>query len=483
VIQGAEHPNVVLILADDLGWSDLGCYGSTFHKTPQIDRLVARGLRFTNAYSSSPLCSPTRASIMTGLAPARIGITQPHCHLSHVNFQKRLAEPKSRKPVIDAATVTRLDTSYFTLAEAFKAAGYQTGHFGKWHLGAEPYSPLEQGFDIDLPHTPGPGPGGPNGYFAPWSYWKNQGRKGDHIDDRMAKEAVSFIRTNQHQPFFLNFWTFGVHAPWMAKQEYIQEADRRADAGALQRNPVYAAMIRSVDDAVGQILETLDELDLTQRTIIIFASDNGGWHNAPGRGTNRPRYAQTPVTSNSPLRSGKASLYEGGTRTPLGVVWPGQIAPGSNTDALWQHVDFFPTLAEACNLPQPTTGLAPSSREAFDGVSQLATWRGGPPTRTWVACHFPHSGTPEIDGFLAGAWIRVGDWKLIRFFARNRDGSDRLELYNLRVDVGEENNLAIQEQQRTIELQARLAEYLADAEAVIPIRNHDDHPPEGSPHK
>ncbi len=460
----ARQPNVLFILADDLGWADIGCYGSTFHRTPNIDRLRARGLKFTQAYSASPLCSPTRASIMTGLAPARIGITQPTCHLPTVQLQKRLTPGLPRTPVLTADSVTRLKTDYFTLAEAFRDAGYVTAHIGKWHLGAEPYSPLEHGFVVDVPHTPGPGPGGGNGYFAPWNVWPGEGEPGDHIDDRMTDEAIGFMRAHRDKPFLLDFWTFDVHSPWMAKPAYVDEAASRADPDAAQRHPVYAGMVRILDDAVGRLLETLDELELTDDTIIIFSSDNGAWHNIAREATNDPRYAQTPVTSNAPLRSGKGSLYEGGTRTPLIVAWPGEIEAGSSTDTLWQSTDFFPTLAQACEVP-----VDPSTE--FDGVSQVATLRGGPSPRQTVFCHFPHTGRTDIEGFVAGTSVRRGDWKLIRFFAVNDDGGDRLELYNLNEDLGETANRAADQPELVAELNALIDGFLAHTDAVIPIRN------------
>ena len=223
----ARPPNVVFILADDLGWSDTGLYGSEFYETPNIDALAERGMMFTNAYAAAALCSPTRASILTGLHPARIGMTIPNGHIEQVILEKSL-QPRGRAnhPALMAASVSRLDLKYFTLSEALKAAGYKTGHFGKWHLGREPYDPLGQGFDVDLPHTPGPGPGG--GYFAPWRFWEGQGEDGDHIEDRMAYEASQFMRQNSDGPFFLNYWCFSVHAPIEGKPELMEKYRAKA---------------------------------------------------------------------------------------------------------------------------------------------------------------------------------------------------------------------------------------------------------------
>jgi len=458
----AAPPNIVFILADDLGGHDLGCYGSTFHQTPNIDRLAERGMLFTDAYSASPLCSPTRSSIMTGLAPARTGITAPNCHLPTVMLDKRLSKSAAR--VLVADSVTRLKTDYVTLPKVLQQAGYRTGHFGKWHLGAEPYSPLQHGFDVDLPHTPGPGPGGGNGYFAPWAFWKSEGQPGDHIEDRMAAEAVKFIAANKNRPFFLNYWAFSVHSPWMGKADFIAEAAKRADPKSPQRNPVYAAMIRSLDDAVGRIVAALEEHNLADNTIIIFTSDNGGWHNVAKEATNNSAYAGIPVTSNTPLRSGKASNYEGGTRVPLLVVWPGKTKAGSRSNSVVQSTDFFPTLLEMTNTPKPES-------VTFDGISIAPTFVGEPLTRKAIYSHFPHGGRSDINGFVPGTWVRQGNWKLIRFFAQNPDGSDRLELYDLKTDLGETKNLAAEKPELVRQLNNLITKYLQDTEAVIPKLN------------
>lgn len=456
--------NVVFILADDLGARDIGCYGSTFHKTPNLDALSRRGLLFTNAYSASPLCSPTRSSIMTGLSPARTGITAPNCHLPAVQLQKRLAAGGPTAKVLVADSVTRLKTEYVTLPKVLHTAGYRTGHFGKWHLGAEPYSPLQHGFVVDIPHTPGPGPGGGSGYFAPWAFWKGEGKAGDHIEDRMADEAVKFIRDNKDRPFFLNYWAFGVHSPWMGKKEYVEEAAGRADPKSPQRHPVYAAMIRSLDEAVGRLVAALDENKLTDNTIIVFTSDNGGWHNVAKEATDNAAYEDTPVTSNAPFRSGKASNYEGGTRVPLLVLWPGKTTAGNRSSAVVQSTDYFPTLLEMTKLDKPE-GVT------FDGVSIVPALLGKPLTREAIYSHFPHGGRADIDGFRPGTWVRKGDWKLIRFFADNPDGSDKFELYDLKADIGEAKNLAAENPELLKELNGRIDAFLKDSGAVVPKPN------------
>lgn len=460
----AGKPNIVIILADDLGQRDLGCYGSTFHKTPHIDALARRGMKFTQAYSASPLCSPTRASLLTGLHPARIGITAPNCHLPTVSLEKRLSAGSPTTRVLNADSITRLDTSYLTLPKVLRGAGWRTGHLGKWHLGAEPYSPLQHGFESDLPHTAGPGPGGGNGYFAPWQFWKGEGKPGDHIEDRMAEEAEKFIAANKGQPFFLNYWAFSVHSPWMAKEDYTAEAAARVDKSAPQRNPMYAGMLRSLDDAVGRITAALEKNGVAENTIILFTGDNGSWHNAPREASKNKAWADVPVTSNAPYRSGKASNYEGGTRVPLIAVWPGKIAAGTTSEAIVQSTDFFPTLLEL-------TGTTTAQQRSFDGISFAPALRGGAFTRDAIFCHFPHGGRNDIDGFRPATWVRRGDWKLIRFYAENDDGSDNIDLYNLRDDVSETKNLAATKPEVATELNALITRYLADTEAVVPKLN------------
>lgn len=465
-IPAAAKPNIIIILADDLGGHDIGCYGSTFHQTPNLDALARRGMRFTNAYSASPLCSPTRSSILTGLAPARTGITAPACHVKEVVLEKKLVKGNASTQVLGAESLTRLKTEYVTLAEVLREAGWRTGHFGKWHLGAEPYSPLQQGFEVDLPHTSGPGPGGKNGYLGPWEFWKGQGKEGEHIEDRMAAEAVKFMREHRDEPFFLNYWAFSVHSPWMGKEDYAAEAAKRADPQSAQRNGMYAAMIRSLDEAVGRLTAALDELKLFDNTILIFSSDNGGWHNKP-KATRMAAYAGIPVTSNAPFRSGKASNYEGGTHVPLIIAWPGKIAAGGTSDAIVQSTDFFPTLMELTKLGTPAS-------VKFDGISIAPALRDERLQREAIFCHFPHGGgnaAEEIPGFKPGTWVRKGDLKLIRFFADNADGSDKMELYNLHEDPGETRNLAAAKPELAAELNSLISDYLQRTEAVIPMRN------------
>ena len=467
----ADKPNIILILADDLGGRDLACFGSKYHETPNLDRLASRGVRLTQAYSASPLCSPTRSSILTGQYPARTGITAPACHLPKVVLEKALLQGNDRVHV--ANSITRLKPDYHTLAEALKASGYATAHFGKWHLGhnlqaGDAYEPRDQGFDVDWPHTPkAPGPGG--GYLAPWKFITDPEIKDDagrHVDERMADEAGKFIRASKGRPFFVNFWLFSVHSPWNARKDYIEYFKQKTDSANPQKNPLYAAMVKSLDDSVGRLLKHLDDSGEADNTIIVFWSDNGGFAYPPKQ-TDPQGYADIPATSNLPYRSGKASLYEGGTREPGIVVWPGKVKAGATADFLMQSVDLYPTLVRA-------GGATLKPGQKVDGLDQTDALLGGASPRDRVFCHFPHGNATRdsvMDGFYAGSYVRKGDWKLIRFYGRSDDGTDELELYDLKQDLGERRNLAKEQPALAQELNGLIDGFLKDTEAVIPKAN------------
>ena len=469
----ADKPNVIFILADDLGAHDLGCFGSTFYETPNIDRLAKRGTRFTQAYAASPLCSPTRSSILVGQYPARTGITAPVCHINPIYLNKELTKEGPNARLLVANSVSRLKTEYFTLAEALKEAGYSTAHFGKWHLGhnlkpEERYEPKDQGFDSDFPHTPNaPGPGG--GYLAPWKFIKDPTITDDvgvNIEDRMSKEAAKYIAAHKDKPFYLNYWAFSVHSPWNARPDYIEHFKAKADPTNPQHNALYAAMVKSLDDGIGRILQAVDDAGIADNTIIVFYSDNGGYAYPPKK-TDPEGYADIPATSNLPLRSGKASLYEGGTREPFIFAWPGKAKAGATSDILFQTVDFYPTLLSF-------VGLKPHDGIKLDGHDQSKALLGGESPRDRVFCHFPHGTATRdsvMDGFYAGTYVRKGDWKLIRFYARNDDGTDDLELYDLKNDLGERHNLAKEKPELVKELNGLITDFLKDTEAVIPKLN------------
>ncbi|MFM8261814.1 MAG: sulfatase-like hydrolase/transferase [Pirellula sp.] len=470
----ADRPNVILILADDLGAHDLGCFGSTYHQTPNIDRLASRGVRLTHAYSASPLCSPTRSSILVGQHPARTGITAPACHLPTLVLEKQLVNSNARLSL--ANSLTRLKPSYYTLAEALKDVGYATGHFGKWHLGhnlatGDAYEPRDQGFDVDWPHTPrAPGPGG--GYLAPWTKFISdpniQDQAGRHVDERMADEAGQFIQANKGRPFFINFWLYSVHSPWNARVDYIEQFKKQTVPTNPQHNPLYAAMVKSMDDSVGRLLQHLEASGQTDNTIVVFWSDNGGYSYRPKQ-TDPPGYADIPATSNLPCRSGKASVYEGGTRVPGIIVWPGKVKTGITANFLIQSTDLYPTLLNAC-------GASAKIEQKIDGFDQGSALSGDLSPRKQIYCHFPHGNAPRdalMDGFYAGSYIREGDWKLIRFYGRADDGSDEHELYDLSSDPGERLNVFNEKPEIVARLRRLLDEFLLDTQAVIPRFNPD----------
>ena len=457
-VSAARPQNVVLILADDLGWSDTTLFGTTeFYRTPNIERLAMRGMTFRRAYAASPLCSPTRASILTGLSPARHGITAPQCHTPAIRLRAGLkTKAVPNRKCVQPDSVTRLNPETITLAETLKKVGYATGHFGKWHLGSEPYSPLQHGFDVDVPHWPGPGPAG--SYVAPWKF-KDFDHDPDvpdeHLEDRMAKEAVAFIRAHKGEPFFLNYWMFSVHAPFDAKKQLIDKYDASVDKQDEQRCPTYAAMIESMDDAVGTLLSELDALGIADNTIIVLASDNGGnmYNLVDGE---RP-------TSNRPLRGGKATMYEGGLRTPAVIVWPGKADPGSSSDAIIQSMDFYPTLLEMLELK-------PADGQTFDGVSLVPALSGESLNREAIFTYFPHQ--PLVPDWLPPAVsVHSGDWKLIRLFHAGENGAHRYKLFHLGNDVGERADLAELRPQKVRELDALIESHLQATGAVVPIAN------------
>lgn len=473
--QADQPPNIVFIMADDLGWMDTGVYGSTFYETPNIDRLAERGVRFTNAYSANPLCSPTRASILTGLYPARVGLTGPWAHAGEVSFNQVLARSApAHVAALEAAGPaaggggTRVHTMYYTYAEALKDAGYATGHFGKWHAGPEPYSPLEQGFDVDKPHWHGPGPAG--SYLAPWAWPErlyDKGRPGEHIEDRMADEAVAFLRENADGPFLLNYWAFSVHSPYHARKDVhpdiLEKYIAKIDPDNHQHNAVMGAMVETFDANVGRLVDELDALGVRENTIVIFFSDNGGVNQPPRDIYEQPEPTGT-MTSNHPLREGKASVYEGGVRVPMIVDWPGVTAPGTVSDALTMSQDLYPTMLEMAGV-ELVPGLP------LDGQSIVPALRGGELPGRPLFVHFPHGNQKAWPGFQPATTVRDGDWKLIRFYCDTTDQSDRLELYNLADDIGEENNVASLHPGRVASMNAMIDGFLEETGALVPVPN------------
>lgn len=433
----APKPNFIFFLIDDLGQRDLGCYGSKFYRTPHLDRMATQGMKFTDAYAACPVCSPTRASIMTGKYPARLHLTDW--------LPGRADRPDQRlaRPIINQ----QLALEEVTLAERLKAAGYVTAHVGKWHLGGEGFEPEKQGFDINIAgdHT-----GTPMSYFAPFGGKGKDGKQrfmrgleqapdGEYLTDRLTTEAEKIIAANQDKPFFLYFAHYTVHTPLKAKADTIAKYPQVAGKGGQQTNAIYAAMVESMDDSVGRILKQLDDLKLADHTYVFFTSDNGGLATVEG--------PSTPSTINAPLREGKGYLYEGGIRVPLLVRGPG-IAAGSTTTNAMSSVDYFPTILELAGLPlvesreskvegKPVTPTAldprPSTLDQLDGVSLAPLLKGGPaPAARPLFWHYPHYSN---QGGKPGGAIREDDFKLIEFYE-----TGRVELFDLK--SGENRNLA-----------------------------------------
>lgn len=448
-------PNILFILADDLGWRDLGAYGSRFYRTPHIDALMKRGIRFTQGYSAHPLCSPTRAALMTGQYPARLRFSTPSGHVPQVILEPRLPErARSDQRVITPQSRTRLPLEIVTLAEVLQGAGYRTAHFGKWHLGRPPYMPEQQGFDLNIGGGPYPGP---PSYFSPYrNDHLSDGPEGEHITDRLTAEAISFLRENRKRPFFLNFWHYSVHAPFQAEEKLVEEYGKRVDPCDPQQNPVMGAMIEALDRSTGRLMQALRELGLEKDTLVVFASDNGGnMYNRIGPGI--------PPTSNAPLRGGKATIYEGGVRTPLAAIWPGKIRPGVDRRSIVSSIDWFPTLIAAAGAARP-------KGHRIDGANLMPLLTAGKPLdRDSYYCHFPHY-TPAT-GNLPATAVRRGDWKLIRFYDAGPEDRGRYELYHLGKDPGEKSNLAEREPERVREMDALISRHLTDTRALVPAPN------------
>ncbi len=463
-----RRPNIIFILADDLGWADTTLYGHTsLYETPNLERLAERGMVFTRAYANSPLCSPTRASIMTGQLPARHGSTAPQHHTAAVRLKASVAKstPPGNK-ALQTQSVTRLDTTYPTLARLLNDQGYATGHFGKWHLGPEPYSPLQHGFDVDIPHHPGPGPAG--SFVAPWKFKDfKENTPHEHIEDRMAAEAVKWLQEVKDRPFFMNYWQFSVHAPFNAKADLIEKYRQKVDPSDAQRCPTYAAMVESLDDAIGILLDAVDKAGIADRTAIVFISDNGGNMYNVVEGV-RP-------TSNSPLRGGKATIFEGGIRVPCVVAWPGVTKPGSRSDAIIQTSDFYTTILSQFDIPIPADHV-------LDGVDITPALHGNALGRDHIITYFPHS-PPVPDWLPPSMAVHSGDWKLIRLFHQGQNGAHDYRLYDLAGDIGETKNLAALHPDRVARLDRMMEQYIQEARTVVPQPNPRFNPSEYQPEK
>jgi arylsulfatase A-like enzyme len=487
----SKKPNIVFFLVDDMGWMDSEPYGSKYYDTPNMQRLSKEGMLFTRAYSQ-PNCSPTRASILSGQYSSRHGILGATGHKPPAEAIIPESGPPNR-PVLLPESKTFLDPSQYTLAEALHDAGYRTGHFGKWHLGlTPPHWPEKQGFDVAFHAEPSAGP--PNAYFSPYGVQPppapgtplgelrrtphgtiTDGPVGEYITDRLTDEAITFIRDNKGRPFFLNLWHYGVHGPWGHKESITEQMAKRTDPTGRQDNPVMASMLKSVDESLGRILDELDAQGLTDNTIFVFASDNGG--NVHSMTENKAKGEKEeeggdssvelyrkwagfkPPTSNAPLRDGKGTVYEGGVRMPLIVRWPGKVAAGStNNDTVVGCIDYYPTLLDLA-------GIAAHPQQKIDGVSFGPVLRGtGKMPRENYFIWFPQN--------QAGACVYQGDWKLIRrFWDRPADWEGTRQLFNLKDDPGESKNLAAEMPDKVKELDALIDQFLKDTGALVPVPN------------
>jgi arylsulfatase A-like enzyme len=460
-----EPPNIIFILIDDLGWRDLGCYSSDFYETPTLDRLATQGMLFNDAYAACPVCSPTRASLLTGKYPATLGLTD------WIDWGAWIHPARGR--LVDAAYIDHLPLSEVSIAAALKQAGYATWHVGKWHLG-EGTTPLEHGFDCNIGGCHWGSPS--KGYFSPYHIpGLKDGSEGEYLTDRLTDEAIRLIENHTGSPFFLNLWYYAVHTPIQAKAEHIarfqskaanmgldriepfeigehfptqHKREQRITRRVIQSDPVYAAMIYNLDRNIGRLLTVLDQTGLAGNTVVIFTSDNGGLATAEGS-----------PTCNAPLSEGKGWMYEGGTREPLIVRWPGVIQPGSTCSIPVSSPDFYPTLLEIADQP-----LRPEQHT--DGISLLPLLKGTTSLeRDAIFWHYPHYGN---QGGTPGSSIRCSDYKLIHFFE-----DDHIELYNLRTDPGETQDLATAQPALAQELAEMLASWRHTVSAIIPQTNPD----------
>lgn len=427
---GTSKTNVILILIDDLGWKDIGCYGSEYYKTPNIDRLAAEGMRFTDGYAACNVCSPTRAAILSGKYPARLLLTQwlPSGRWNAKKHQLR-----------EARYISNLPLEEVTIAEALREVGYRTGFIGKWHLGTKTYYyPEHQGFDVNIA---GRDYGAPGSYFYPFrGRWRIPttgqtldkqtplpGQQGDYLVDRLAEEAEKFIRDSAEMSFFLMLSHYAVHTPLQGKAEKTARYEKITESKR-QGKPAYAAMVESIDDSVGRVMKTLRELKLDERTLVIFTSDNGGFAGA---------------TNNAPLRANKGSNFEGGIRVPFIIKWPGKARRDSVSREPVISSDIYPTILAATEQE-----LRP--HQHIDGESLVPILTGhGHLKRDALYWHYPHY-NQHPQSFPSGV-IRAGDWKLIEAYE-----TGELLLYNLADDIGETNNLSAEEPARVTGLHAKL---------------------------
>jgi len=428
----AAQPNIVLFLIDDLGWKDVGCYGSDYYKTPNIDRLAARGVRFTNGYAACAVCSPTRAAILTGKYPARLMLTEW--------LPSGRWNPKAK--LRSGRFLRALPLEEITLAEALRKGGYRTLHVGKWHLGGPPFAlPAQHGFDVNVG---GSEHGAPGHYFYPYTgRWKipttnervqkitlPNGKEGEYLTDRLTSEALALIEQDHDKPFFLHFSHYAVHTPFQAKDKITKKYEKIPEAKQ-QGKPIYAAMVQSVDESVGRVMSALKKLNKLKNTLVIFTSDNGGFAKA---------------TNHTPLRGNKGSYYEGGIRVPFIIHWPAVTKAGHVSNVPVISMDLYPTCLTAAGLP-------PHPAQHRDGLNLLPLVKGsGTLKRDALHWHYPHYNSHPSS--VPSSVLRKGDWKLIETF-----DPEGVELYHLGRDLSETTNLAAKEPAKLSALRQELADW------------------------
>ncbi len=438
----SNKPNIVLILADDLGWRDLGCYGSTFYETPNLDRLARQGMRFTDAYSACPVCSPTRAALLTGKSPARLHFT------GHITATGKHRHPKDSL-IIPPEERMHVPLEEITLAEALKPAGYVSASIGKWHVGEKGFWPQDQGFDLNVA---GWTQGSPPTYFWPYTNPKSEsnaaipgleeGKPGEYLTDRLTDEAIRFIETNHQRNFLLYLPHYAVHTPLQAPPPLVGKYESKLKTDASQFDATYGAMVENLDLNVGRVMATLDRLGLSENTLLIFNSDNGG---------------ESRSTRNAPLRAGKGYLYEGGIRVPLIVRWSQHVKAGSVCNTPVTSEDLFATIVAAAG-----TDARPG--QSLDGVSLMPLLTGkGAITRTALHWYYPHY-PPQ--GASPGAALRDGKFKLVETY-----DPPRVELFNLATDPGETIDLAAKLPEKKSELLEKLHTWLHAVDAKMHTAN------------
>jgi len=443
----ASKPNVVLILVDDLGWTDLGSYGSDLYQTPNLDKLADEGVSFTNSYSSCTVCSPTRASIVTGKYPARINVT---------DWIEGHKYPWAKLNVPDWTMY--LPDEEYTIAEAFKDAGYQTAHFGKWHLGEKEVNwPENHGFDLNVGGWKKGAPHrnkklGYKGYFTPYGNPRlTDGEEGEYLTERLTNEVVNYIDNSGDSPFFINFWLYNVHTPLQAKKDKIDKYKNLLKPDARHKNTTYAAMVEHMDDAVGKVVQKLKEKGLLENTIILFSSDNGGLI-----GKN-PKKA---VTNNSPLRSGKGDIYEGGVKIPTIIFAPSKLTGGKKVSTPIISMDYYPTLMELAGISSERI-----NKQTVDGKSIVPFVTNKANDREALYWHYPHY---HEQGGVPYSAIRLGDWKLLENFE-----TELYELYNLKDDVSETTNVIETHPKVFQKLKYKLENWRKTVDAQYPSKNNN----------